>query len=296
MKTDGLDAMYVAAGKIVLSRIIDVLENLGISPVCLVIGDQGEIIEKYFHDRNVRIAVNSGYEHDCMIESVKLGIRKIGNECRRVLIMRTDIPAFSADTVSRLLRSEEELVRPLYEGIPGSPVLIGSEYFDILLSYEGNEGMRGAFKEHGIGFSDIPVDDPGVIASSKDPDCFKQIEELISKEQNGRGPINVSLDINLGKNYTFFNNESALLFEMIDATHSIKTACECIHISYSKAWTMIRNIEKQTGIKFVIKKIGGFKGGTTVMTEEGREFIKNYREMMDELSKTTEEMFRNRFL
>ena len=294
-KTNGLDSLYIIEGKTVIDSLVEMLEKSGIAPITLVLGDQKEIIEKHFQNKNVRIVFNPYFEHDYMIESIKLGIRDLEGLCSRILIVRPDIPAFSEETLEKLIRNKEPFVRPVYEGRAGNPVLIGSEYFEPILSYEGGHGLLGLIEEKYIHPTDLSVDDPGVLLKSDNQDDFASIRQIKAKENNGEFPYRCLIDMKLRNGSSFFNAESALLLNLIDETHSIKSACDCMHISYSKAWTMIRLIENETGIQFVIKKIGGYKGGNSVLTEKGREFVNDYQSLLEKIQNNAEEMFEETF-
>lgn len=294
-KTKGLASLCVVEGKTVIECIIDTLKKYDVAPVTLVLGDQKAIIEKCIQNKDVRIVYSRQSEKKHMLDSIKLGIRDLRDLCGRILIIRSDIPAFSEETLKKLLRTDMPLVRPVYKGRTGNPVIIRSEYFDTVLDYEGEGGMKEAFDRAGVDFTDVPVDDIGILLKSDDQDDFVLIKEIKAIENNRGLPFNCVIDLKIRSISPFFNNESALLLEMIDNTHCIKTACDCIHMSYSKAWTMIRMIEQETGIRFVIKKIGGFKGGNTVLTDEGREFVKDYRNMIRKMQNNTEDMFQEVF-
>ena len=55
------------------------------------------------------------------------------------------------------------------------------------------------------------------------------------------------------------------------------SACQVQGISYSKAWKMVKLAEEQLGLTFLERQTGGSGGGSSSLTEEGRQFIARYR-------------------
>ena len=62
----------------------------------------------------------------------------------------------------------------------------------------------------------------------------------------------------------------------IDREKSVKAACESMQISYSKAWKIIRNVEKAMGESAVIRIHGGADGGSARLSESCRMLLNRY--------------------
>ena len=67
-----------------------------------------------------------------------------------------------------------------------------------------------------------------------------------------------------------FGPGSAQLLEMIALTGTITAASEAMHMSYSKAWKMLNQIEKQLGDKIVVRVNGGCDGRLHLLDREGQ--------------------------
>ena len=72
------------------------------------------------------------------------------------------------------------------------------------------------------------------------------------------------------------------LIEGIDQLGSLKAAADKLGISYRKAWGMIRDAEEKLGFCLTEKHRGGQHGGNSVLTEEGKELIEAYKELLIE--------------
>lgn len=71
----------------------------------------------------------------------------------------------------------------------------------------------------------------------------------------------------------FFGPGRVELLQRIDETGSISTAAKQMGMSYKKAWEMIDALNKQTATPFVIRQVGGEKGGGSVITDEAKKLI-----------------------
>lgn len=93
----------------------------------------------------------------------------------------------------------------------------------------------------------------------------------------------------------FFGPGVRDLFLFIDSEKSVKAASEKMQISYSKAWRMIRNVEKAIGTTAVARFHGGPEGGSACLTEAGRDILEKYIQF-EKLSKAAmEPIFEEQF-
>jgi molybdate transport system regulatory protein len=71
----------------------------------------------------------------------------------------------------------------------------------------------------------------------------------------------------------FFGPGRVELLQRIDETGSIRKAAADMGMSYKKAWAMITALNQQVQRPLVVVKVGGEKGGGSVITDEARELI-----------------------
>lgn len=67
------------------------------------------------------------------------------------------------------------------------------------------------------------------------------------------------------------------LLMLLDRHKSVSKACREMGLSYSKAWNMIRRLEKELGRHIIVRQQGGQGGGQSELTDEGRRFAEAYR-------------------
>jgi molybdate transport system regulatory protein len=75
------------------------------------------------------------------------------------------------------------------------------------------------------------------------------------------------------ENERFFGPGRVELLQRIDETGSIRKAAADMGMSYKKAWAMVTALNRQVRRPLVVIKVGGEKGGGSVITEEARELI-----------------------
>lgn len=77
------------------------------------------------------------------------------------------------------------------------------------------------------------------------------------------------------KNKIFGKGPKELLLRT-EKMGSLRKAASSMNMSYSKAWNLISNLEKSLDVKILDKTIGGVDGGSSKLTEEGKELIAKY--------------------
>ncbi len=98
------------------------------------------------------------------------------------------------------------------------------------------------------------------------------------------------------KNETDFWGPGMLeLFLRIEKLGSIHMAAQDMHMSYSKCWKLIKRAEKELGYPLLIRRTGGKNGGSSQLTEEGKNFIDSYSALQHEIQETSDRIFRKYF-
>ena len=122
-----------------------------------------------------------------------------------------------------------------------------------------------------------------------------QDTEVAEKEyEDGRDdPAVHTADI--GKRRTVFGPGVADLLELVEEKGSIQGACSEMGMSYSKSWKIIKRAERELGYPLLSSHNGGTAGGKSELTEKGKWFLQQYREMEEALRRKMEDVFREYF-
>ncbi len=93
----------------------------------------------------------------------------------------------------------------------------------------------------------------------------------------------------------FFGPGVRDLFLSIDSEKSVKAASEKMGMSYSKAWKMIRNVEKAIGQSAVSRVHGGPEGGSASLTDAGRAVLERYISFAEKSREALKPLFDEEF-
>ena len=76
-----------------------------------------------------------------------------------------------------------------------------------------------------------------------------------------------------------FGRDAAALLRGVEAVGSLNMAAKRCKMAYSRAWRLIRDSEEELGIKLLNRD--GARGST--LTDEGKQFLDNYEQLLAEL-------------
>lgn len=97
------------------------------------------------------------------------------------------------------------------------------------------------------------------------------------------------------QDYNFFGPGVRDLLLDIESEGSVKAACEKMGLSYSKAWKMIRTVEKALQTEVVTRVQGGKSGGSAKLTEEGRQLLERYIRFENRCKQAIAEIYNQEF-
>jgi molybdate transport system regulatory protein len=81
------------------------------------------------------------------------------------------------------------------------------------------------------------------------------------------------------------------LLEAIDRTGSLSAASESLRISYRKAWGDLNKAQDALNVALVEKQRGGNIGGRTILTSEGKKWLKAYTKFRADVEKVVEKSY-----
>ena len=107
--------------------------------------------------------------------------------------------------------------------------------------------------------------------------------------------LKVTVRTTISKNEKFFGPGIVSLLHLIEELGSIQSACKEMKMSYSKAWSIIKRMEKELGFKVLETKAGGLGGGLSVLTDDTKDFLERYDKMSKELDDLSNKLFKKYF-
>lgn len=274
----------------VAQRIIATFHQAGVSRIVMVTGYNADLLERHMANNGIIFLRNEAYATTQMFDSVKIGLEYLKDKCDQVLFTPVDIPLFTANTVRSLLASGESLACPLCEGQTGHPILLSTSLISRILSDSGEGGLKGALSRCGQEMTQIPVDDPGTLHDADTPEDYSALLEY-HNSQLVRSVVNVALT----REKPFFDDKCAMLLSLVEETHSVRTACKRMQISYSSGWNIIRTLESQLHYPLIIRTQGGAGGSQSTLSEQGRELVSRFEAYKQELRSSADELYDKHF-
>jgi molybdate transport system regulatory protein len=71
----------------------------------------------------------------------------------------------------------------------------------------------------------------------------------------------------------------------------LKAASDALKISYRKAWGDLKKAEESLGVALVEKERGGRRGGRSVLTDEGKRWVKAYGRFRAEIEEAAQKAY-----
>ncbi len=88
-----------------------------------------------------------------------------------------------------------------------------------------------------------------------------------------------------------FGSGLARLLEAIERTRTLTDAAKEMQMSYRHAWKMLRTAERHLGRKLILPRTGGFGGGGTTLSDDGRMFLDVFQRLNRDVAAFTDKRF-----
>ncbi|MCI8399049.1 MAG: NTP transferase domain-containing protein [Oscillibacter sp.] len=287
--------MLQVDGRTMIQRVVSAMRTAGASPVVVVTGYRHEVLEEHLANEGVLFVHNARYFETQMLDSLLLGLDALPEDTEKVLITPADIPLVKPETIQALLNAKGDFIRPICGSSTGHPAVMSPALIQRIKDYRGGGGLRGVIASGGIVPTDVPVDDFGTVLDSDTRDEYAELMKYRRRETNTPQPLQLDLRIGLYAETSFWGPDSAQFLELIQTTGSMLGACQCMHISYSRGWRMVNEIERQLGFQILVRTPGGNSGGGSELTEQGKHLLIAFQSMQEEIRTTAQEIFARYF-
>jgi molybdenum cofactor cytidylyltransferase len=136
-------------GKHLLERVLDAALASCLDHVFVVLGHRAEEISDtlkgYENVNRLKIMVNPAYQEG-MSQSLRFGIDRTREFFPSVMILLGDQPLIDADMINLLIHrfrsSDRQICLPVYQGRRGHPVIFSQQFYNAIMSVEGDIGAR----------------------------------------------------------------------------------------------------------------------------------------------------------
>lgn len=282
--------MMVLGDRTIIESVIENLRGAGVSEIVVVTGYKSELLRKHLRPLGVTICENPDYATTKMYDSICLGLEALTPGYDAVYITPGDVPLVLPETMKAMQGLPADIVRPICDGALGHPVLFDARLVDGLLEYSGEKGLLGAITALHCPVMDLPVNDWGVLMDADTRADFKAMKKKAMKDRS-KGKLWPDVQIILARADNILTTESAQFLEMISHMGTIQSACASVHMSYSKGWRMLNNMEKELGYPILERSAGGARGGGTLLTKEGVLLLERYQSYCEKVRGYAEKLF-----
>ena len=221
----------------IIRRIVITYQQVGVFPIVVVVGGDDEELKRELSALGVIFLKYEQGGTPELMDSVRTGLQYLQGKCSRVVFAPVNVPMFTPDTLQTLLGTEGEIVVPSWQGRGGHPIVLSDGVIPQIISYSGENGLRGALET--LPRTWVDVDDKGILANAHD-------EEELNRHLgvHNFSILHPALHMQLEKEESFFSARLKLLLYLIGDTNNMRTACTRSGVSHSKAWDMINRLER----------------------------------------------------
>ena len=168
-----------------IERIISSFRAASVNNIAIITGNNAQEFENSIKELNVVFLRNDMYEHNEMLDSIKIGLDYQKEKCDKIFITPVDVPLFSSDTVKALLNCKTDAGIPTYEGKTGHPIILGNNAVTGILNYSGSGGLRNAITELSPDVEYIETEDRGILYDMNTQEDYAGILKLFSGLSGG---------------------------------------------------------------------------------------------------------------
>jgi molybdenum cofactor cytidylyltransferase len=144
-----------------------------------VLGHEAEAIRKGLAEFQIKIVINPDYKQG-MASSLRQGLLAMDPGSEAFMVLLADQPGIGPEIMNRMIREFQRadprpgIVRPVYRGLRGHPVLIGVRYLQEALHLQGDVGARQILMNHPTDILEIEVDQDVVLKDIDTPEEYQE--------------------------------------------------------------------------------------------------------------------------
>lgn len=271
-----------------IQRIIVTIQKAGINDIYLVTNNSN--IKKEVAKFGTTILNVDMDEQKDMFGYIKKAISFLGDNFDQAIILPDSIALFNSKTVKSLCSSSKDVAIPVYNDTNGHPIKIKKKILKRILNDKKSQSLRDVIKNFKMTIEKIDVEDKGIIV--KQTDHFEYNEALNLHDLNKFRP---DIKVRVAREKLFLGPGIKHLLLSVEKTGSLSVACDLSGISYSKGRNMIGTVEEQLGSPVLERQQGGEHGGSSTLTDVGKQVLLSYIQYENAVKKYAQEQFNKYF-
>ena len=149
-------------------------------PVLVVTGHERERVEDALKGLDVSFIDNPAFATG-LASSLKAGLAAVPKDIDGVVVALGDMPLVAGRHVNRLIAAfnpaeHRTIIVPVHGGERGNPVLWGRQYFQEMLSLEGDRGAKSLMDKHEDHITEIAMRSDAVLADFDTPQALARLK------------------------------------------------------------------------------------------------------------------------
>jgi molybdenum cofactor cytidylyltransferase len=166
-------------GKTLLQHVLESLISSDADEIILILGHESDRIRESLSALPIKIVINPDYKQG-MASSLRQGLLAMDPKSEAFLVLLADQPSIGPDIMNDMIREFQQadpkrgIVRPVYRGLQGHPVLIGAQYLQEALQLQGDVGARQILMNHLDDILEIDVDQDVVLKDIDTPEEYQK--------------------------------------------------------------------------------------------------------------------------
>ena len=166
----------------VLERSIALFRGAGIADIRVVVGHRADDLLPLLARLQVRSLFNAHHAQG-MFSSVVTAAASLEAESGAFFLLPVDLPLVRPQTVAMLLhayrRGAGSILYPAFNGSRGHPLLLATSYRQVILSWQGDGGLRALLRQYQEDATSIETGDEGILLDMDTPADYERLRAAL---------------------------------------------------------------------------------------------------------------------
>ena len=171
-------------GKPLVLHMVEAVLASKAGAVIVVTGHEAGKVEAALSHLKVTFINNPRYQQG-MTTSIQAGVRACPLQTSAFMICLGDMPFVPTQALNLLINtfnkqaSTQAIVKPVFEGRAGNPVIFGNSYRKAILNHTEPEGCRGIVQQHHKYVIGLPLSHKGVVVDVDKPEALQKVRQAL---------------------------------------------------------------------------------------------------------------------
>lgn len=162
-----------------IEHLIKTLDDTCVDETIVVLGAHREEIQQIL-PKNIKISINEQFQKG-QTSSLKCGLKKVSNDCKRFLVFPVDTPLIKSETINEIINkfilSKANIGIPTYADQKGHPPIYDIKLKTEILELKNEQPLYLINQKFAANTLLIEVFDPGVLININTPQDLEKLKK-----------------------------------------------------------------------------------------------------------------------